>query len=208
MTKIIPILIGLVLAAGAGGLAFASTAILPEPSQQVRIATQALGEVVSAHAVASVERIGGRRLEARCVPDGRRASLVVLSDGTKLIVTGIGNGRPVLRGPPGSTRQQLEVSAELAGCPRVLGQLLARRVVRAFLHGSGRMIDYHPRRFGIPAGYAIQLTERKPRIVLDVRTHTFEPFSIRILGSAPGAVAAIRELVPIAPERPQPRIIR
>ena len=79
-------LVGLVLAAVFGGVAFGLAETLRRPAGQVLLAARILGELEPADAVASVERVGGRSLRARCGPLGSEASLITLSDGARLLV--------------------------------------------------------------------------------------------------------------------------
>jgi hypothetical protein len=192
VNRILPFLVGLALATGAGAVAFVLTSTLPRPALQVRLAAAAVGEVDPSAVVASSERIGDVRLRARCAPVGARSSLVVFGDGKRLHLAGA--GRALIPRIVGPSRSLLETAAELAGCPRILGRLLARRVEQVFLHGGGRLIRYHRGRLGVPADYSIRLTARRPWIVLDLYRRTFEPYAVEVLGARPGGVSVIHEV--------------
>jgi len=182
-----------VLAAVFGGVAFGLAETLRRPAGQVLLAARILGELEQADAVASVERVGGRSLRARCGPLGSEASLITLSDGARLLVRSERVRilrRGLLRG------DTLAATVDLAGCPRLLGALLGRRLVHAFT--EGRLVRLRLGERDARPAYRLWLTVRPPWLVLEVSRGTLVPVAVRFLSRRLVGVAAIRSIAPSA----------
>jgi hypothetical protein len=182
----VPFVAGLVIACGVGAATFGLSQTLLKPRAELKVAADALGELNSSDYVVSRVHMGGSLFRARCRPLAHRDSLVTLAGGARLLVT----RTQVLRSGGALGPSKARAIADLAGCPLVLGRLLATRVETAFARGGFVPLVRHGRYYWIP------LTRRKPLVVLEVSRASLEPVGVLFRGRILRGVASIREIQP------------
>jgi hypothetical protein len=150
-------------------LALASLALvvqftLPRPNRKQRLVARVLSVLHRSRATSAVASIARRRFTARCRILAAGKELVVTSDGARLLVDAT-RVKPLA----GSRRPAaIRAHAYLAGCPRLLGRMLRRRLLR------GRPVYVGHR----GAGYELLLADA-PAVVVLVVSPTFTPVEIR-----------------------------
>ena len=185
MVRFAPFLAGLAIASGVGAGTFGLAQTLLKPHAQLKVAARAIGELGSGDYVTSKLRLGSGFFRVRCQPLTHSASLVILSDGRRVLVT---RKRISLFGTALFGTSKAWAIADLAGCPLVLGRLLTTRVQTAFSKGQTVLMARHG------PDYWIRLTRRRPLVFLVVNRGTLEPVGVLLRSRVLNGGASIQEI--------------
>lgn len=148
---------------GAAGLG----SILRPPTPDVVLAAKELGVLDATRNGGALIVLAGRRLEARCSPDGR-AALVSFGRADRILVRGTRVRSRWAVAPP-----LLAAAADLSGVHRLLAAELADRV-RSTSHLLDGTVRWHGRRVLL-----LRIGGDRPRVDLLVDAATLRPVAIR-----------------------------
>jgi hypothetical protein len=156
------------------------------PSTGDRLATEEISALRDLHpaVVRSDVTLGGRTVTVSCYQIYGRTALVLGSDGADLLVQG-GVARPIAGTVVDGSRVAAEI--ELAGCPTVLADALARRLADGLSAYQGETtLDGQPvYRFGLggvsdPAGVVL------------ARVDDLRPIEVRLAGPGGAGIGMLR----------------
>ena len=180
-----PLFVAAGLAVAIVACAFAVQALaLPRPDRGDVVASAAVKTLDEYRVATAVERIGGRRIAGTCFQgwfrDGRRANVrgagAVLDDGARILDV---RGRLVEFGARRDGRRVARMELGLA-CPRVLGEVLARRLARRDVSVSRAVVDSR-------RAYVLRFAIPRARASFYVDARTLAPLAIAVRGRVSGA---------------------
>jgi hypothetical protein len=175
-----PLFVAAGLAVALAASAFALQAFaLPPPGQRALVAAAAIKTLDEYRVVRAVEQVAGRRVSAACFQGwfrtGSRANVrgagAVLDDGARILDI---RGRFSEFGRHRDPRALARIELALA-CPRVLGNVLARRLAH-------RRLELVPAAADGRRAYVLQVSTSRTRAALSVDARTLAPLAIVVRG--------------------------
>ena len=179
-----PLFVAAGLAVAVAACAFAVQALaLPRPSHGAVVAAAAVKTLDEYRVATAVERIDGRRIAGTCFEgwfrDGRRANVrgagAVLDDGARILEV---RGRVVEFGARRERRWLARTELGLT-CPRVLGDVLARRLAHRRVLVSRTVADSR-------RAYVLRFALPRARASFYVDARTLAPIAIVVDGRVSG----------------------
>jgi hypothetical protein len=180
-----PLLVAAGLAVAIAACAFAVQALaLRRPGHGAVVAAAAVKTLDEYRVASAVERVDGRRVAGTCFQgwfrDGRRANVrgagAVLDDGTRILDV---RGRLVEFGARRERRRLARIELGLM-CPRVLGDVLARRLAHRNVGVSRAVVDSR-------RAYVLRFALVSARASFYVDARTLSPLAIAVRGRVSGA---------------------
>jgi hypothetical protein len=189
---VLALLAGLAFAAALAAGAFGLVATLERPSADAVLGTRILRALQHHRGFRSVVSIApGTALTGTCRSVSQGRSLVTLSNGERLLVV----GERVRALDSSLSGYGLLAAADLAGCPKLLGLLLRRRVLHSFMEGQ-TWSSPRPGRYNGRSVYVIPLKRRRPSVKLLIDQRTLAPLAVVFSSPALRGLSAIRSSLP------------